>query len=186
MLKLITQSATLPVSVAEAKTHLRIDSTAEDTYLQTLILTAAQLIEEETNLDIRSTTWELVGRFPSVATDAIQLPRGILSSVSSVKYFDAANDEQTIDAANYYTMSPTKTLGWIEPHTFWPITYHRPDAVTVRFVTGAAVPVLAKHAILLLVGNWFENREAVINGTVNELPLGVQRLIDQLTIPGVA
>jgi uncharacterized phiE125 gp8 family phage protein len=53
--------------------------------------------------------------------------------------------------------------------TYWPLTQPgKSKAVSVDFVAGygptpATVPALLKQAICLLVGHWFENREAVGN-----------------------
>ena len=57
-LRLKTAPTATPVSVAEAKTHLRIDSsfTADDTYIETLISVATFAAENYMNLWIMSHT----------------------------------------------------------------------------------------------------------------------------------
>jgi uncharacterized phiE125 gp8 family phage protein len=45
--------------------------------------------------------------------------------------------------------------------------------------TSDTVPDAIRHAILLLVGFWFENREGVVVGTIaKELPFAVKSLLD--------
>ena len=41
----------------------------------------------------------------------------------------------------------------------------------------APVPAALQQALLLLIGHWWENREAVIDGAYRKLPLGFEALI---------
>jgi uncharacterized phiE125 gp8 family phage protein len=54
--------------------------------------------------------------------------------------------------------------------------------VTVRFVAGYGanpgdVPEPLRQAMLLLIGHYYENREAVAAGTLTELPFAVASLV---------
>ena len=70
---------------------------------------------------------------------------------------------QTIDASNY-TVDDKSRDGWVVPVAgfAWPPTLAAINVVTVRFRAGnATVPAPLKHAVLLLAGHLYENREAV-------------------------
>ena len=67
----------------------------------------------------------------------------------------------------------------------WPATYAASDAVRITATAGyaniQAVPEVAKHAIRLLVGHWYENREAVVTGTISsDVGLTVEALLSTL------
>ncbi|WP_322990890.1 head-tail connector protein, partial [Hoeflea sp.] len=52
------------------------------------------------------------------------------------------------------------------------------DGETPAIPAQSTVPAAIKTAILLLIGNWYENRESVVTGTIaSELPLAVDALI---------
>jgi hypothetical protein len=209
-LQLISRSTTPVVSLADAKTHLRVDDTASDTYITALVERATQLIEAETNCDLRTTTWKWVGHFPHPrwhvgffspyhAHDFVDgyyrqyrhkmfLPRCPLQSITNIYFYDADNNLTLWDNSNYYVMTPTTCQGWLQPALYYPATYDafRPDAVQITFVSGFATPpALAIHAICLAVGTWYENRESETEARLSTMGLGFDRLLDQLTVTGV-
>lgn len=183
-LRLITAPSASPVSLAEAKAHLRVYGTDDDGLIAGLILAAVQLAEKQTNLLLATQTWELtLDRFPDVlgvAGGAIRLPRSPVQSITSITYIDAAGATQTVTAGDYALdkdVSPaavSTTYGKV-----WPTPRVQSNAVTVRFVAGhAQIPEPIRAAILLLLGHLYENREAVIVGQAPaELPLGVDALL---------
>ena len=55
------------------------------------------------------------------------------------------------------------------------------DSVRISYTAGLAEPMqVEKQAIMMLVSHWWENREASIQGTLNEVPLATQRIIELL------
>ena len=133
---------TEPVTLAEAKLHLRgVDDTAEDALITALISAARETCEDRIEGTIPVTGWRLtLDAFP----DAIKLPRGPVASVESVKYLDAAG-------------------GYIVPAygKSWPDTRGQINAVTVEYTAGsAAAPHALKAWMLLAIGEMFANREA--------------------------
>ena len=69
-----------------------------------------------------------------------------------------------------------------------PTLADRINAVAVQYTVGygaasTAVPDGIKQAVLLTIGNWYENRQTVITGrTATELPLSSQYLLNQYKI----
>lgn len=180
----ITAPTVEPVSLAEAKFHMRIDHTTEDVYIQGLISAARQELENITRRAFISQTWDLyLDAFP--AGDVMELPLPPLISVTSIKYYDTAGVESTFASASYQldTASAPARIALADGYS-WPSTSLRTiNGVAIRFVAGygslgSDVPPTLRQAVLLLTAHLYENREATSNN-IYLLPLG----IDALTWP---
>lgn len=173
--KLITGPAVEPISLAEAKAHLRVDSDAEDALIGLLIASARQAAEHETGRALITQTWELVlDAFPSAE---IEIPAAGVASIASVKYLDGAGDEQTV-SASAYVLDAESVPAYVLPASGyeWPGTADSANAVRVRYVAGfgaaaADVPASIRHWMLLHIGTAYAQRESVAAGVpVAELP----------------
>jgi hypothetical protein len=207
---LVTPPAEEPLTVAEAARHLRIDralTAEEEADLLDMVRAARERIEAETDRALITQTWDLIldvwpygggyynravrqrgegpGWLPSVGGQPIEVPRPPLQAVSWVGYVDVGGSAQVLDPSQYQVS--TGTPGRIVPayNVTWPTTRNQPDAVSVRYVAGygaaAAVPAAARQAVKLLIGHYYENREAVVTGmTASELPEAVRSLLATL------
>lgn len=178
-----------PITTAEAKMHLRVDSSAEDTLIDALITTAREMAESHTGRQFITATYELkIDDFPDEGGD-IYIPRTPLITLTSIEYVDTSGTTQTLSTTIYDVLSDdTQACVVLKPSKAWPITQSmKRHAVTVTFNAGygaaaSAVPKSAHSAMLLIIGNLFENREAVVTGTIaTALPLGVRSLLDSFT-----
>jgi len=194
MLQLVQQSPFTEFRVEDLMWHLNVVDESQMPYLGTLLEAAVTYCERETQMDFRSTQWNLIlDQFPywwpygdppyawpqisevgatryTQRWQAIILNRGPIRSVNSITYFDTANAQQTVDPTTYAYATPSYAIGVIEPVQVWPIAYSRPDAVTVNFTTGLSpVPANILHAVKMLAGSWYAMREdmAYGPGTVN-------------------
>lgn len=120
---------------------------------------------------------------------AICLMRSPLIAVSQVAYYDPDGTLQTLGANTDYVVDTTLEPGRITPAagTNWPATQDRPGAVRITYTAGyasrAAIPEVIKQAMRMQISHWYENREAVITGTISkELELGAQYLLDKVRI----
>jgi len=174
-----------PISLAEGKLHLRIDTTAEDVLISSLIKAARQYCEGYQRRAYITQTWELwLDRFPDI--DIIDVPLPPLQSVSSIKYYDTANGVHTFFDSEYFVdckSQPGRVS--LSYGKCWPTDTLRPaNGVCITFVAGygaaaAAVPVTATYAILLLVAHYYENREAAGSSQIYPAPLSVDALLWQ-------
>lgn len=175
-----------PLTTAEAKLHLRVDHSDEDTLIDGLI-TAARLHIEQTVLRraLVTQTWDLyVPAFPG--SDELALPKPPLQSVSSVKYTPDGDSQATFNSSNYSTNLYAEP-GYVKLNdgTSWPgDVLEEVNGVQVTFVAGYGaaedVPQPIKQAMLLLIGHLYENREQVVIAqgyNTIELPLGVAWLL---------
>jgi len=189
-LLLITPPAAEPITLQEAKIHLRVDDSEEDTSISMAIQTARQEAEHMTGRALITQTWERVlDVFPA---GAIQLGNPPIISITSVKYLDVNGVEQTL-AGSAYTLDAVKMPGWLHPAataTTWPSTQaDTPNTVRVRFscgygTAGSAVPANVRRWMLLRIGTLHEHRqESVVGVSVTPLPRDyTDRLLDPVRI----
>ena len=196
-LRLITAPAVEPITLIEARLHLRLDAEGsplahpDDDIVTALISTAREYMDGRDGILGRcliTQTWELVlDEFPSAE---IKVPLPPLQTISSIKYDDADGIERTITASNYLVDTSSQP-GWVVPiSTYtWPSTLDGINTVRVRFVAGYGVavdvPVRIKQAMLLLIGHWYQQRESVLVGPIaTDLPMGVDALLTPLRVWG--
>jgi len=174
-LTITTPPTAEPVTLAEAKDHLRVDGTAEDAYITALIQAARAWVENFTTRQLVQATYEwTLDRLPERPEDPLRFPRSPVASVDSVEYADRDGISQTW--TTYQTdlnVAPAIMLPAVDGT--WPgVQAGNPTAATVTFTAGYApddsqsptdpagnVPQGLKHAIMLLVGHWFEHRLSV-------------------------
>lgn len=191
-LSVVTPPTTLAVPLADAKTYLRVDGTSEDSLIAGLIQAATDHVERVTRRTMIYTTYRL--RLDSFPDGPIELPRSPAVDITaganyayampSIDYIDntGAADSLTKDVDYELDLSENPPQLHLPPLEYWPLTQAgKAKAVTVDFVAGygptaATVPALLKQGILLLVGHWYENREAV--GSVgSEMALAVDSIL---------
>jgi len=182
--ELITAPDVEPVTLDEAKRHLRISSDSDDLYVSALITAAREMVESFTERALISQSWEIyLDEFPTGnPTYEVEMPLPPLSAVASVKYYDSDDQLQTLSSDEYHVDTKRKP-GRLVAVDDWPDTYDRPNAVTIAFTagygaSGDTVPTPIKQAILLLIGEMYENREETIVGvSASQLPLTAERLL---------
>lgn len=180
-IRVITPATTYPVTLAEAKLHLRVDGTEEDALINALIAAATEQAENYTWRTLMTTVFEYVD---DDFDCEIKLDTYPIASIDSVKYYDLTNTLTTISNTTYeadLVGSPAEIR--MKYGYYWPNHYLRYDAVIVRFTAGYAsadlVPAAIKQAILMIVGHLYANREDVVTGTqVNTVPQSSQYLLN--------
>lgn len=189
-LAITSQPATEPLSTAEAKSHLRVDISDDDTLIDSYVKAARLLVERAVNRQLITATYRLkMDDFddPRYAVDSrsIVIPRAPLQSVSSIQYLDTDGSTQTL-ASSKYTVYTDSLPGRIvlNQSEVWPAVQQQTwNTVTITFVAGygnaaSDVPETLRSAIRLLVGHFYENREAAVVGmSAKELPLSVKSLL---------
>ncbi|HEY9211089.1 MAG TPA: head-tail connector protein [Methylotenera sp.] len=173
--RLITPPATEPITVAEAKLHLRVDDAADDALIQALITGAREQCEHILGRSIMPQTWDLVlDSFP--ADGDIELLNPTIISITSVKYIDALTANEVTLAVNQYALDKDNEPGRLmpAPGITWPETLDVANAVRIRYTAGyadaASVPASIKNWIKLAVGVWYRNREAGVEAAITTLP----------------
>ena len=168
-----------PITLVEAKAHLRIDIGEDDGYIEDILIPAARLaVEAFTRRQLFTATYDLyLDSFPG--SGEIRLPRPPLASITNIKYLDADGDEQT-EAATVYTADTYSEPGriYLAYGQSWSATRGVRNSVYVRFVCGyTTVPAHLKHATAMLVADMYEQREARIEMVKVEDNPTVERLL---------
>ena len=177
--------ATEPITTAEAKTHLRIDTSDDDTYIDTLVAAARRWAETFTERAFVTQTWVWkLDAFPNNG-DPFRVPYPPLSSVTSITYLDVDGDSQTLETSVHEVDIATQpgriALKWDQ---VWPIVRSGNviDVVTMTFVAGygdaSDVPDEIKHAIKIVTAHLYVNREPVVVGApIANVPLSAEELL---------
>ena len=181
-----------PVTLAEAKAHLRVDASDDDAYILGLITTAREWCEEYLDRTLVSTQWVMrLDKFPDDGTMDVELPRppvvssGTATAVS-VTYTAENGGTQSWSSASY-RVDRASTPGVVRTlyGQTWPPHLQDDNAVTVTWwggygPSGSSVPAAIRHAILMLVGHWYDgSRSGVLTGSISkEVEFGVKSLLD--------
>lgn len=190
-----------PVSLLTAKKQCRVEIDSDDDLIGIYIKAAREYCEKQTDRAFLQQTWRLTLRtFPrhrlnrhsgrpweTFRLPAILLPKPKLIGIVSITYLDITGTRQTLDPS-LYTFNPDAEPARVTPAPgkFWPFG----TEVQVTYTAGygnspAAVPASISLAMLLLIGHWYENREASVlpaSGTgVVSIPLGVDALLEEET-----
>lgn len=182
-LDIVTQPSVEPLTTAEAKAHLRVDSSTEDTLIDAYVTAARAYYEQAVWRALVTQTWAL--RLEQWPEEGIVLPKPPLQSVTSVVYTDSDGTSHTMPSSDYLVYAQDPGRLWLGYSASWPTATLRPGpSITITFVAGyglaAAVPVLDKQAIRLLLGHFYENREEVVavpGISLAQLPMAVQSII---------
>jgi uncharacterized phiE125 gp8 family phage protein len=193
-LSLVSAPSVLPLTVAETKDHLRVDTSDDDDLITAMISAATDHVSGRngwTGRALVEQTWDLkLDAFPC-AGKAIKLPLAPLQSVTSVKYIDTDGVEQTL-SDTVYAVDADSVPGrvYLAYGQSWPGIRSQRNAVTIRFVCGYAddggspvdyranIPEAIRAALKLLVGAMYENREDFVTGTIaTQLPFAAQNLL---------
>ena len=198
-LQLITPPAQEPVSLAEAKLHLRVDFPDDDALIVAMIAAARHHAEMLTRRQFITARWKLVlDCFPGVGGMGVQvgdpfvlpghallLPRSPLQTVLAIDYLDTGKVLQTLPETDYVVDAACEPAR-ITPvaGATWPGTLPQIAAVSVIFDAGygtaADVPEGIKAWIKLRIGSLYEHREdfaLITRGRIEALPF-VDGLLD--------
>jgi uncharacterized phiE125 gp8 family phage protein len=156
-LSLTTPPATEPVTLAEAKAHLKIDTADEDALIATLITASRARAEWYTGRALVTQSWVLrLDTFPPDGIAEIPLPP--LQSVSEIACNTEDGIRTVLPSSDYRvdTAAPRVIFARRPPHL------RKTDALEIAFTAGygaaSAVPAAIRQAILVLVGDLYSHR----------------------------
>jgi uncharacterized phiE125 gp8 family phage protein len=181
----IADAAVEPVTLDEAKAHLRVTDTAEDAYIGRLIKTAREAVEAFTGRALLTQSFILgLDAWPrDPCRPWVDLPRPPLIAVTAVKTYDAAGNAVTWDPAAYRAdliAAPGRL--YRNPGALWPQPGRTQAGIEIQFDAGygedpAAVPEPLRQGVLLQLAQLFENREPVTGTALGALaPFRVVKL----------
>lgn len=201
--KVITAPSVEPISLEQAKAHLRVDTADQDDLIEALITAAREAVEDITGRALITQTLEIAldyfvappdlryVTYPYLVTaKAIRLPKPPLIALKRITYIDGDGNEVLLhDEVGSPTVISDLVVdtysvpGRLVPASGgnWPAVQDRANAVTIRYTAGYGddgedVPKPITQAMLLLIGHYHENPSAVGDPKA-ELPMGVEFLL---------
>jgi len=187
-LDVVTPPAAEPVLLATAKAHLRVDGTDENDLITALIVAARQYVENYCGVALITQTLKL--SLDSFA-DKIRLPRSPVTSITQIAYVDTTGATITVllAANTLWRLGADSMQSVLTPYfgTAWPTTAAVPAAVQITYTAGygaagTAVPGAITQAMLLMIGHWYKNREAVSEEQF-KVPMAVDALLAPYVVP---
>lgn len=185
----VTAATIYPISLSEAKDHLRLSTDHDDLRVRGLIKVATEVLENTTGRSFINRTLRHIKPCFNDTREVIYLPRPPLVSITTLDYFDIDGASQTVASGNYQVYVSNEVQGFVkpEPGFSWPATeLNRHNAVTIDYVAGYGtertdVPESARQWMLMLIRHWYDNPSAIISGqTSKELELSARALSDSL------
>ena len=158
-LQLLTPPAAEPVSLAEAKAHLKIDTADEDALIASLVTAARARAEWHTGRAFVTQSWCLwLDAWPRDGIAALPLPP--VQAVSEAAFTAIDGIRSVIAPAAYRLDVASNSLVLSDPHP--PARLRSVSAVEIRFTAGygdaQAVPAPVKQAILQIVASLYIHR----------------------------
>jgi uncharacterized phiE125 gp8 family phage protein len=180
-LMMTSPPAVEPVTVADAKAHLRIDGSAEDVLIGSLILTSRLHIEAALDLALITQAWTLtLDRWPPSHVD---FPLSPLQSVAAVRVKNASSIASIVPAESYLVDVASRPGRLVWNNASPPIPGLAASGIEIDFTAGFgeapdSVPAPLKHAILMLTAHWYEHRDpGDIGSDAAHIPAAVSDLI---------
>lgn len=195
-LQTITVAEDTPISLAEAKAHLRVTHNAEDEYIESLIVVATDWAQTHTSrIFLDSQVAYRLNDFPR-SRNIILLPGGIVSAVNDIDYSDVDGNPQTLTGptsqspgTDYQEDLTDDEWAWVCANTDgWPdVEDATVNAVLIDYQVGwltpADVPGSIKQAMKFKIGDLFTIRDTIDAGSKSELIKVAENLLDPYRVP---
>jgi len=158
-----------PITLEQAKQHLRVVYDDEDSYISGLIVAAREMAEGKLNRTIKQRVRE--SAFCNWTNIVLRKPPFV--SVESLSYIDSSGEEQYLE--DYAVRSRSEPARIALPYGFSaPSVQPSDEAIVVRYVAGypeGQVPQPIIQWMLLVIGTMYENRETMSAGvSVTSIP----------------
>jgi len=188
-LVLISGPAVEPVSLAEAKAHLRVDGSAEDTLIASLIITSRLHVEAALGLALITQSWSLfLDAWPS--GPHVRLPLRPVQSITAVQLYAPDESVETLNPDLFLLDGAGIPPRLVRQGSLaWPAPKRIANGIEIAFTAGfgnavADVPAPIRQAVLLLVAHWYEHREPIeIGAAQTRVPHMVSELLGPYRSP---
>lgn len=200
--KVVVSPTAEPVSLADAREHLRVTpyiensdgdlSHPDDALISALITAAREHCEDFTGVSFVRKTYE-------AATDRLP-PNGVPLELLWPPLIEVASFTYGVGSDDALAISDLEVDEWSWPQRLfvsgdWPSIAEPSTAlIRIRYDAGYAphdadsseaalpLPKSARAALLLVLGHLYENREASVERALQELPLGVEALLRPMRV----
>lgn len=182
---LITAPTVEPITLSEAKAHMRIDHSAEDDVITEMITAARQALEDTSDLALITQTWrEMLDAWPqSHHGRVVDLSKRPAQSITTVKVTSMDGTQATLPDTAYELISAGGLSRLVKtPTAIWPGPGRIAGGIQIDYVAGygdaaANVPRALRQALLMVIAHVYENRELLARHGGAPLPRGVDALL---------
>ena len=197
------------ITLTEAKAHLRVETSSEYPFIRSLIVTSRLHIEAALGLALIDQSWIWTIDAWPIASDATAVATfgcgmvpfrsgasnlGISLPMRPVKAIDRIRIKQADDAwivldSRSYVVDGTGHPARLLPTSMWLSSPLAPaQGIEITFTAGygpggSSVPAQIRHALLMLVAHWFENREPVELGARGAGAVRIPDTVSDLLLP---
>jgi uncharacterized phiE125 gp8 family phage protein len=156
-----TPASSEPLSLADAKLHLKVDTSDDDALITSQIVVARKWIELHCNKSLPQQT--LKAYFDSTPPNGgkLLLPQSPCSSITSIEYIDTDGTTQTW-ASSLYTLDSVSVPARVYPAygESWPSLRNENNSLIITYVAGkTSVDEEITHAMKLMIGSLYMSRE---------------------------
>lgn len=170
------------LSLLEIKRQCRVDHDDEDAYLADLLAVAERYVDGKGSLGraMITQTWQ---QWSGAKPGEVRVLMTPFRALSAVHYHDENGVLQEAALAQFEAVgTPDETLIRPRQGISWPATAITPAAIRLTYTAGFGddpedVPATIRHAILMMVAHWYDNREAVSSDTMAEVPYAAEHLL---------
>ncbi len=185
-LEKLTEPGFNSVTLARLRNNSNIPPGQDEDFLIEALKSAEDYVERYLECTIGIAEWRLtLDSFPP-ANEPLLIPLWPIRNVILIAYLDSQSVRQELDLNQIVPPKGNDRYHLKLKSGFtWPTTLCEPNAVEIDFTAGfatqAKIPGTMTQAIRMLVSHWYENREAVLTGTVSkEIELGVSSMLSML------
>ena len=167
--EVIAGPTTEPLTIQEARRHLFLaaDDQEHDQALESMIQEAREQWENDTDSTVMAQTLRVTAE--GLFGREVCLPSRPIQSIESFTYYDLNDVSQTMPSS-IYSLDKSRREIRLDWNETWPAMALRWDAATIDYVAGVdtreEVAAIAKRAMLLLIGYYFENRDMLANDII--------------------
>lgn len=182
---IVTQPTEEPLTLDEAKHHLRIDTEDDDSLILSLTKASREYTETVTGRKLITQTWKYYLDDWPEDKNYIALPFPPLSSVTHLKYTDYNSVQVTVSTSSYDFDTVSEPGRIVLAHgECWPgATLHPTNPIEIQFVCGYGtpddIPESLKPAMKIDLSDMYEQRESIVVGQ----PVAHLDILDRLYMP---
>ncbi len=177
-----------PLSLAEAKAHLRLETSADDALVTSLIITSRLHIEAALGLALTAQDWTLVlDAWP--ATGVVNIPMRPVTAVTAVRVRASDGTPSVVPTATYVFEGAGLPPRLVPASGALPNPGRAAGGIEIDFTAGfgttaGSVPEPIRQALKLLVAHWYEHRDPVeIGDPATAIPPAVSALLKPYAVP---
>lgn len=171
-----------PITLATAKSHMRVTHEADDTLIGGLITSARLTVEAVTRSALITQSWSLILDDWGVRR-SLNLPLAPVISLDGISLWDEADTQSDVGTEFCHLGQGTQAKLALNRNAHWPSPLRDASGICIDFTAGygdtvEAVPAPLRQAALQLTAHWYEHRgEASLSDLTMPVPASVGELV---------